>query len=186
MSIFIKHCRPGGFATAYNVKLWRLNSTTADTALKKTDEDEEFRVLDIKKTRTRQQRRVIRRADIQPDRADRMSTDQVFIHLHTAFIIWKYWSLRVQNYRYSERFLETIIRYQYLLLFAAGSLARENAQPNSLKLGKPLCLWQYCSSVLESVVVGKQDTISFWSTVFALDSFVAVLCMITCSIVYSS
>ncbi|KOB69803.1 28S ribosomal protein S35, mitochondrial [Operophtera brumata] len=78
MSLFIKHCRPRGFASAYNVKLWRLNSTTADAALKLGDEEEEFRVLDIKKTRTRQQRRVARRADVQPDRADRMSTDQTF------------------------------------------------------------------------------------------------------------
>lgn len=77
MSIFIKHCRPGSFAPAYNVKLWRLNSTTADTKLNKSEEDEEFRVLDILKTRTRQQRRVARRTDIQPDRADRMPTDQV-------------------------------------------------------------------------------------------------------------
>lgn len=79
MSIFIKHCRPGGLAAAYNSKLWRLNSTTADTALKKVDDEEmEFRVLDIKKTRMRQQRRVARRSDIQPDRADRMAIDQVF------------------------------------------------------------------------------------------------------------
>lgn len=77
MTLFIKHCRPGGLAAFSNVKLWRVNSTTADSALKQADDDEEFRVLDIKKTRTRQQRRVLRRTDIQPDRADRMATDQV-------------------------------------------------------------------------------------------------------------
>lgn len=78
MSLFIKHCRPGSFTLAYNVKPWRLNSTKADSKLDK-NEDEEFRVLDILKTRTRQQRRVVRRADIQPDRADRMPTDQVLL-----------------------------------------------------------------------------------------------------------
>lgn len=76
MSIFIKHCRPNSFAPCYNVKLWRLNSTTVDRKLTKNDEEEEFRVLDIVKTRTRQQRRVARRMDVQPDRADRMPTDQ--------------------------------------------------------------------------------------------------------------
>ncbi|XP_037303184.1 28S ribosomal protein S35, mitochondrial [Manduca sexta] len=76
MSLFIKHCRPGCISTTYNTKIWRLNSTTADTALKKGEEEEEFRVLDILKKKDRQQRKVARRTDIQPDRADRMAPDQ--------------------------------------------------------------------------------------------------------------
>lgn len=77
MSAFIKHCRPNSFVTVFNVKIWRLNSTAADVTLKKDDEEEEFRVLDIMRKNQRQQRRVVRRADVQPDRADKMATDQV-------------------------------------------------------------------------------------------------------------
>lgn len=77
MSALIKHYRPGTLITATNVKIWRLSSTKIDTTTKKDDDEEEFRVLDILKKRERQQRKVMKRADIQPDRADRMSTDQV-------------------------------------------------------------------------------------------------------------
>ncbi|KAJ8706613.1 hypothetical protein PYW07_012691 [Mythimna separata] len=76
MSLFIRNYKPNSLATVYNTKLWRLNSTTTDSALKKDEEEEEFRVLDILKKRERFQRRVVRRTDIQPDRADRMATDQ--------------------------------------------------------------------------------------------------------------
>lgn len=76
MSIFIKHCKPS-LATGFNCRIWRLNSTSADVAAKNNEEDEEFRVLDILKKKDRQQKRVARRADVQPDRADRMATDQV-------------------------------------------------------------------------------------------------------------
>lgn len=77
MSVFIKHYRPCGLVSGFNNKIWRYNSTTADVATSKNEEDEEFRVLDILKKRDRQQRRVARRADVQPDRADRMAVDQV-------------------------------------------------------------------------------------------------------------
>ncbi|XP_021193655.3 small ribosomal subunit protein mS35 [Helicoverpa armigera] len=77
MSLFIRNYKPNSLAAGYNAKLWRLNSTTADSALKKNDEDEEeFRVLDILKKKDRIQRRVIRRTDMQPDRADRMAPNQ--------------------------------------------------------------------------------------------------------------
>ncbi|XP_022833367.1 28S ribosomal protein S35, mitochondrial [Spodoptera litura] len=77
MSLFIRNYKPNSLAIVYNVKLWRLNSTTADSVMKKDDEEEEeFRVLDILKKKDRMQRRVVRRADIQPDRADRMALDQ--------------------------------------------------------------------------------------------------------------
>lgn len=81
MSLFIRNYKPNSLATVYNAKLWRLNSTTADSALKKDEEEEEFRVLDILKKRDRFQKRVVRRTDIQPDRADRMATDQVYYQL---------------------------------------------------------------------------------------------------------
>lgn len=77
MSALIKHYGPRRILTATNIKIWRLSSTKIDTTLKKDDEEDEFRVLDILKKRERQQRRIIKRADVQPDRADRMSTDQV-------------------------------------------------------------------------------------------------------------
>lgn len=77
MSVFIKHCRVRSLARAYNVQLWRWNSTAAGNPVQ--EEEEEFRVLDIQKSRSRQQRKVARRADIQPNRADRMPTDQVEI-----------------------------------------------------------------------------------------------------------
>lgn len=77
MSVLIKHYKPRSLITATNVKIWRLSSTKIDTTTKRDDDEEEFRVLDILKKRERQQRRTIKRADIQPDRADRMSTDQV-------------------------------------------------------------------------------------------------------------
>lgn len=74
----MRNYKPNSLATVYNVKLWRLNSTTADNVMKKDEnEEEEFRVLDILKKKDRMQRRVVRRADIQPDRADRMALDQV-------------------------------------------------------------------------------------------------------------
>ncbi|XP_059050342.1 small ribosomal subunit protein mS35 [Achroia grisella] len=75
MSILIKYYKPGGFNIALNT-IWRCNSTGTDVAVNKIEEDEEFRVLDILKKRQRLQRRVNKRADIQPDRADRMATDQ--------------------------------------------------------------------------------------------------------------
>lgn len=78
MGLFIRIYKPNSLATVYNVKFWRLNSTSPDSASKKDEEEEEFRVLDILKKRERFQKKVIRRADIQPDRADRMATDQVF------------------------------------------------------------------------------------------------------------
>lgn len=77
MSALIKHFNPRSLITACNVKIWRLSSTKIETTVKRDDGDEEFRVLDILKKRERQQRRTVRRADIQPDRADRMPTDQV-------------------------------------------------------------------------------------------------------------
>ena len=76
MSVFIKHYRPGRVSIVHNSKVWRLNSTSAETIVKKGEEDEEFRVLDIMKKRSRQQRRTARKMDVQPDRADRMATDQ--------------------------------------------------------------------------------------------------------------
>lgn len=75
MSIFIKINKPNSLFRPCSSKLWRLNSTTADAVQPKADE-EEFRVLDIMKKRERQQRKINKRADIQPDRADRMSPDQ--------------------------------------------------------------------------------------------------------------
>ncbi|CAH0731122.1 unnamed protein product, partial [Brenthis ino] len=73
MSVFIRNLRPGA---VYNAQiLWRFNSTTAET-LKQGEDEEEFRVLDILQKKDRQQRKVARRTDIQPDRADKMSTDQ--------------------------------------------------------------------------------------------------------------
>ncbi|CAK1592327.1 unnamed protein product [Parnassius mnemosyne] len=75
MSVFIKYSKPGSLGAVFNVQvLWRFNSTTAESIRK--EEDEEFRVLDILKKKDRQQKKQIRRADIQPDRADRMATDQ--------------------------------------------------------------------------------------------------------------
>ncbi|XP_075990084.1 mitochondrial ribosomal protein S35 [Anticarsia gemmatalis] len=76
MSLFIRNYKPSSLASVYNAKIWRLNSTTADTSLKKDEEEEEFRVLDILKKRERVQRKVMRRTDIQPDRADRMAENQ--------------------------------------------------------------------------------------------------------------
>ncbi|XP_013194827.2 small ribosomal subunit protein mS35 [Amyelois transitella] len=77
MSLFIRIYKPNGLNAAFNNKIWRLNSTSTDISLKKGDEDEEeFRVLDIMRKRERQQRRTMRRADVQPDRADRMAPDQ--------------------------------------------------------------------------------------------------------------
>lgn len=77
MSALIKHYRPRSLITANNIQIWRLSSTKVDTPAKRDVEEEEFRVLDILKKRERQQRRTVKRADIQPDRADRMATDQV-------------------------------------------------------------------------------------------------------------
>ncbi|KPJ00487.1 28S ribosomal protein S35, mitochondrial [Papilio xuthus] len=75
MSVFIKYNKPGSIGNIFNVQvLWRFNSTTAETMRK--EEDEEFRVLDIMKKRDRQQKRTARKINIQPDRADRMPTDQ--------------------------------------------------------------------------------------------------------------
>ncbi|GBP50035.1 28S ribosomal protein S35, mitochondrial [Eumeta japonica] len=59
---------------AYVRTIWRLNST-AIGAVKDTEE-EEFRVLDILKKKQRQERKTMKRADVQPDRADRMAPDQ--------------------------------------------------------------------------------------------------------------
>lgn len=74
MSVFIRNIRPNA---VYNAQiLWRFNSTTAET-LKQSEEEEEFRVLDILQKKERQQRKVIRRTDIQPDRSEKMRTDQV-------------------------------------------------------------------------------------------------------------
>lgn len=73
MSLFIRKYKPG---VVYNTQIvWRLNSTTAET-LKQGDEDEEFRVLDILQKKGRTQRKVARRADVQPDRSEKMPTDQ--------------------------------------------------------------------------------------------------------------
>lgn len=74
MSVFIRNLRPGA---VYNAQiLWRFNSTTAET-VKQGEDEEEFRVLDILQKKDRQQRKVFRRTDIQPDRAEKMPTDQV-------------------------------------------------------------------------------------------------------------
>lgn len=68
MSVFIRNIRPNA---VYNAQiLWRFNSTTAET-LKQGEEEEEFRVLDILQKKERQQRKVIRRTDIQPDRSEK-------------------------------------------------------------------------------------------------------------------
>ncbi|XP_011563742.2 28S ribosomal protein S35, mitochondrial [Plutella xylostella] len=76
MSVFIKHYKASHLLSASNVKFFRFSSTAADLPLKKEDDDEEFRVLDIVKKRQRQQRRLNKRTDIQPDRSDRMAIDQ--------------------------------------------------------------------------------------------------------------
>ncbi|XP_063545369.1 small ribosomal subunit protein mS35 [Cydia strobilella] len=76
MSVFIKHYKPNNLVTVFNAKIWRSSSTAADVTLKKDEEEEEFRVLDIMRKTHRQQRKVARRADVQPDRGDRMATDQ--------------------------------------------------------------------------------------------------------------
>ncbi|XP_053622643.1 small ribosomal subunit protein mS35 [Plodia interpunctella] len=76
MSLFIRCYKPNNINTAFNNKIWRFNSTSTDISLKKDVEEEEFRVLDILKKRERTQRKTIRRADVQPDRADRMAPDQ--------------------------------------------------------------------------------------------------------------
>ncbi|CAH0404022.1 unnamed protein product [Chilo suppressalis] len=76
MSIIIKHWRSTGLPSNFNLRIWRLHSTNADVAAKKGEEEEEFRVLDILKKRDRVQRRVARRNDVQPDRAERMAPDQ--------------------------------------------------------------------------------------------------------------
>lgn len=76
MSVLIKYTKPGSLGTVFNVQvLWRLNSTSTD-AVRKEDE-EEFRVLDILKKKDKQKKKTARRTDIQPDRAERMSPDQV-------------------------------------------------------------------------------------------------------------
>ncbi|XP_068627287.1 small ribosomal subunit protein mS35 [Battus philenor] len=73
MSVF-KYTKPGSLGSVFNVQvLWRPNSTTAETAKK---DEEEFRVLDILKKRDRQQKKLVRRTEVQPDRAERMPTDQ--------------------------------------------------------------------------------------------------------------
>ncbi|CAB3240947.1 unnamed protein product [Arctia plantaginis] len=76
MSIFIRNYKPGPLATLYKANIWRLNSTTAESSVKKDEDEEEFRVLDILKKRDKQQKRIVRRTDIQPDRADRMTENQ--------------------------------------------------------------------------------------------------------------
>ncbi|CAB3258268.1 unnamed protein product [Arctia plantaginis] len=76
MSIFIRNYNPGPLATLYKANIWRLNSTTAESSVKKDEDEEEFRVLDILKKRDKQQKRIVRRTDIQPDRADRMTENQ--------------------------------------------------------------------------------------------------------------
>ncbi|XP_026748021.1 28S ribosomal protein S35, mitochondrial [Trichoplusia ni] len=76
MSLFIRNYKPNSLATVYNVKIWRLHSTAAESTQKKDENEEEFRVLDILKKKDRIQRKVTRRADIQPDRSDRMAPDQ--------------------------------------------------------------------------------------------------------------
>lgn len=77
MSLFIRFNRPAGLNTAINNKIWRMSSTSVDVAVNKGEEEEEFRVLDILHKRQRMQRRTAKRADVQPDRADRMAPDQV-------------------------------------------------------------------------------------------------------------
>ncbi|CAG9577595.1 unnamed protein product [Danaus chrysippus] len=72
MSLFIRNYKPG---SVYNAQIiWRYHSNKVDMA--KKEEEEEFRVLDILKTRTRLQKKVARRTDIQPDRSEKMKTDQ--------------------------------------------------------------------------------------------------------------
>lgn len=79
MSVFIKHYKGTNLPFICNNKLWRYSSTAADIPLKKDDEEEEFRVLDILKKRQRTQRRTLKRTDVQPDRTDRMPVDQVIV-----------------------------------------------------------------------------------------------------------
>lgn len=77
MSVFIRNVR---LNAVYNTQiLWRFNSTTAET-LKQGDDEEEFRVLDILQKKDRQKRKAVRRADIQPDRSEKMRTDQVSLY----------------------------------------------------------------------------------------------------------
>lgn len=84
MSLFIKR---NSYRTIYNVHtLWRLNSTTVGS--QKEVEEEEFRVLDILKKRERFQKRVARKVDVPPDRAEKMPVDQVieFVYMYNYFI----------------------------------------------------------------------------------------------------
>lgn len=76
MSIFIRNYKSGGI---YNARVWRFASTTAESA-KHGEEEEEFRVLDILKKKDKVQRKVARRTEVQPDRTEKMRTDQVKIH----------------------------------------------------------------------------------------------------------
>ncbi|KAL4712776.1 hypothetical protein ACJJTC_019428 [Scirpophaga incertulas] len=77
MNVILQYYRSLGTARTLNLRIWRLNSTSADVATTtKGDEEEEFRVLDILKSRQRTKKKVTRRNDVQPDRADRMSIDQ--------------------------------------------------------------------------------------------------------------
>ncbi|XP_072946908.1 small ribosomal subunit protein mS35 [Epargyreus clarus] len=72
MSLFFKNYKPN--TSIYNRQvLWRCNSTTAT---QNTEDEEEFRVLDILKKRDRQQKRVVRRIEVQPDRTTKMKPDQ--------------------------------------------------------------------------------------------------------------
>ncbi|XP_041984184.1 28S ribosomal protein S35, mitochondrial [Aricia agestis] len=74
MSIITR--RYNGSVFYYNAQiLWRCHSTSLDIG-KKGEEEEEFRVLDILKKRERQQRKKFQRNDVQPDRSERMATNQ--------------------------------------------------------------------------------------------------------------
>ncbi|CAK1553291.1 unnamed protein product [Leptosia nina] len=69
MSLFMKRNKPG---VVFNTQiLWRLNSTVAENK-----DEEEFRVLDILKKKDSRQKRIVRRAEVAPDRAEKMPTDQ--------------------------------------------------------------------------------------------------------------
>lgn len=74
MSAFIKHYRSASVSNCFNIKIWRFSSSAPDVGVK--DDEEEFRVLDLSAKKQRQQRRMQKKANVQPDRAERMSPNQ--------------------------------------------------------------------------------------------------------------
>lgn len=115
MSLFIRNYKPNSLATVYNVKIWRLHSTAAESTQKKDESEEEFRVLDILKKKDRIQRKVTRRADVQPDRSDRMAPDQVRNNFY------------VLNYRkYNNQLIKIVTQYLFLFEFKSCTELQNN------------------------------------------------------------